>query len=578
MFQRSVLIALLLLALAATADVPRTILYQGRLTDNGTPINGSKYVSFTIYSGGGNPLWSSGVVEVHLTDGLFTVELGASPQSPLPPEPWSQDTALTLGITIPPNPEISPRLRFNSTGYAFHAKTAESAYVGGGWRRDGDFVRLDDQTDSVGIGTNEPNAKVGVIAVGNQVGVRVVGESQLGYGIPAVEVSNLVGPGAVFRTGADYMWPISPVPAIYGFAVGSDHNAAWLASYSDARPTLLVAQHMGAPAIQTWSTFGKTLEALLGTGIISQDSSVNAVRAESAYKNGQAFVLSSAYTGNYITDHVAVNGYSKPADYYGIGGQFEGGYIGVEGWVSPTGAATYYGVYGAASGGTGVKIGLSGYADGQGSNYGVYGQAYSGSVNRAGYFAGDVEVTGTIYKSAGLTSVDHPDDPANKYLRQADVVSDDYRAVYDGTVILDATGAAEVSLPAWVESFCGDFRYQLTCVGGYAPVYIASEMADGRFTIAGGKPGLKVCWQVTGLRHDQFAQTNPIEVEKKKSGTEAGKYLHPELFGYGVDKSVSPNLATDAEQVAKQEAVRVAAAEMAKPTPLPERPEAIERK
>ena len=59
-----------------------------------------------------------------------------------------------------------------------------------------------------------------------------------------------------------------------------------------------------------------------------------------------------------------------------------------------------------------------------------------------------------------------------------------------------------------------------------------------RFTIAGGSAGMDVSWLVTGIRNDAYAKANPIEVEQEKSKEEKGKYLHPELFGEPVEKSV----------------------------------------
>lgn len=76
-----------------------------------------------------------------------------------------------------------------------------------------------------------------------------------------------------------------------------------------------------------------------------------------------------------------------------------------------------------------------------------------------------------------------------------------------------------------------DFRYQLTCIGGYAQVYIAQEVYNNQFKIAGGKPGMKVSWQVTGIRHDPYAEKNRIPVEEMKFQEEKGKYLNPEVFG-----------------------------------------------
>ena len=87
-------------------------------------------------------------------------------------------------------------------------------------------------------------------------------------------------------------------------------------------------------------------------------------------------------------------------------------------------------------------------------------------------------------------------------------------------------------MPAYSQSLNQDFRYQLTPIG--APgrdLYIAQEIQNNRFKIAGGKAGMKVSWQVTGIRHDPYAVQNPVTVEQDKPADEKGKYLHPEVYG-----------------------------------------------
>ncbi|HZS44870.1 MAG TPA: hypothetical protein VFC63_07180, partial [Blastocatellia bacterium] len=67
-------------------------------------------------------------------------------------------------------------------------------------------------------------------------------------------------------------------------------------------------------------------------------------------------------------------------------------------------------------------------------------------------------------------------------------------------------------------------------IGGFAQVYIASEIKNNKFKIAGGRPGLKISWQITGIRHDAYANAHRIPVEEDKPADEQGTYLHPELF------------------------------------------------
>jgi hypothetical protein len=157
----------------------------------------------------------------------------------------------------------------------------------------------------------------------------------------------------------------------------------------------------------------------------------------------------------------------------------------------------------------------------------------------AGYFWGRVEVTGPLVKTGGGFRIDHPADPGGKYLNHSFVESSERKNVYDGVALLNARGEAVVRLPAWVEAANRDFRYQLTAVGAPAPnLHVAKELAKGRFKIAGGRRRMRVCWQLTGVRKDAWADANPVEVEERKVGVERGTYLHPTLHGKPESKSV----------------------------------------
>ena len=146
--------------------------------------------------------------------------------------------------------------------------------------------------------------------------------------------------------------------------------------------------------------------------------------------------------------------------------------------------------------------------------------------------SGDVNITGNL-SATGTKNfrIDHPLDPANKYLLHAAVESSEVLNLYSGNIVLDASGEAVVKLPDWFGVINKDFRYQLTPIG--APgrdLYIAEEVSGGHFKIAGGKPGSKVSWQVTGVRNDAWEKAHPMEVEADK-GADRGHYLTPELVG-----------------------------------------------
>ena len=157
--------------------------------------------------------------------------------------------------------------------------------------------------------------------------------------------------------------------------------------------------------------------------------------------------------------------------------------------------------------------------------------AYLGAGSVAGEFHGNVYVVGSIYKTGGGFRIDHPLDPAAKYFSHSFVESSDMKNIYDGIAVLDAGGESEIELPSWFDTLNCDFRYQLTCIGGCAPVYIAQEVQSNRFKIAGGAPGMKVSWQVTGIRQVPWAKAHPLPVEDEKPTAEQGYYLNPELYG-----------------------------------------------
>ena len=116
-------------------------------------------------------------------------------------------------------------------------------------------------------------------------------------------------------------------------------------------------------------------------------------------------------------------------------------------------------------------------------------------------------------------------------IEAAPVLGETQRNLYDGIVELDADGAATVELPPWFDAVNGDIRYQLTCVGGCAPVYVSDEVTRNRFRIAGGRPGLKVSWQLTGVRRDSYAKAHPMVVEEIKNNEESGRFQNPVEHG-----------------------------------------------
>lgn len=257
-------------------------------------------------------------------------------------------------------------------------------------------------------------------------------------------------------------------------------------------------------------------------------------------------VLYVKYTGSPYLTCTAVYGEAIPASGNGIGANFKGGLYGAIGYGSAGASSNYtWGLKGEVSSGAGEKYGVEGFAFGDGRNYGVIGNTsgdgicygvygtspgtagdYSAYFTQHAYVGGNFTVGGTK-----LFRIDHPFDPANKYLHHYCLESDEITNVYSGNVVLDANGEAWVELAEWFEAINRDPRYQLTCIGGFANVYVAEEIAGNRFKIAGGEAGMKISWQVTALRSDPAAEKYRLPVEAEKPEGERGKYLHPDLFG-----------------------------------------------
>ncbi|HEY0701464.1 MAG TPA: hypothetical protein VGD60_01735 [Candidatus Acidoferrales bacterium] len=161
----------------------------------------------------------------------------------------------------------------------------------------------------------------------------------------------------------------------------------------------------------------------------------------------------------------------------------------------------------------------------------------------------DLNVSGMLTKGGGSFKIDDPIAPSEKYLSHSFVESPDMKNIYDGIVVTNARGFATIQMPGWFDALNRDFRYQLTVVGGtFAQALVASEIKNGKFTIRTSKPRVKISWQVTGIRHDAWANAHRIPTEEEKPANEQGTYLHPELFGAPPEQGVGVALASAAHE------------------------------
>lgn len=162
----------------------------------------------------------------------------------------------------------------------------------------------------------------------------------------------------------------------------------------------------------------------------------------------------------------------------------------------------------------------------------------TGGNDYAAYLVGNVYISGNVSKGGGSFQIDHPLDPANKFLYHSFVESPDMMNVYNGNIVTNARGVATVVLPDYFEALNRDFRYQLTVIGQFAQAIVAKKIGHNRFIIRTSRPNVEVSWQVTGVRHDAYADAHRIEVEVKKPPQEQGRYLHPELFGAPTEQAI----------------------------------------
>jgi hypothetical protein len=219
-----------------------------------------------------------------------------------------------------------------------------------------------------------------------------------------------------------------------------------------------------------------------------------------------------------------------------------------------SGSKANVGSYGYASNAD-TNVGLYGFTENSaGLNIGVYGEATDATANLAGYFEGNVvitgslSVTGAIAKGSGSFKIDHPADPENKYLVHSFVESPEMMNVFSGNIITDQSGEAEVELPSYFEDNNIDFRYQLTVIGEFAQAIVSEEIVGNRFKVRTNKPNVKVSWQVSAKRNDPYAKAYPIINEESKEEHLKGTYLHPELYNKPDSKRSYGKLSIPARQ------------------------------
>ncbi len=568
--KKSILCGILIMLLLAVAvhamSVPKATNYQGRLTDsNGDPLPDGVYnVSLSIYhmENGGSPVYTDSR-SVEVTDGLFDFILNV-------PELALTDTSFCyLGISVN-GEEILPRTQILSSAFAMHAQH------GGGWKFNqsgysSNTIHTDETIENMKVGINntdpEQELTVGSQNLGTFFGTCVT-ISSLDSNSGLLIGQDLNDRVAITRSADDRFSittrdagitrrPISIYQGNVGIGIPSD----------DASEPLVIGKDLGSfsgnrlvigddnPGTQTGLVFGESGNDRAWMLWDVDDNLVTLGSKHSGTNYSDALTIQNGCVGLGI-EPVTYSILRMDRGYNSTGSRYvsssearqagTGTVFGI--WTkahrtsSSSTSNRTYGLYGIATNDNqvGYTQAVYGYASGGSDAIAIEGYVTGGlHYNWAGYFDGDAIVTGTFYQKKSAFRIDHPLDPENEYLCHSAVNSPDMKNVYDGVVILGADGGAVVNLPEYFEALNKDFRYQLTCIGGYAPVYIAEKISNNRFEIAGGKPGMEISWQITGIRKDPAAEDGRISVEVEKFDHEKGLYLYPEGYGYGEERSVN---------------------------------------
>jgi hypothetical protein len=526
----SVLIAIATLAallaitrpIKAQSGAPTVVSYQGLVTVDGAAYSGPGYFKFAVVNpAGSTTYWSNdgsstgggeptNAVPLAVSDGLFNVLLGdtALPNMTTLPASafdgtdralrvWFSQTGTAGTFTL-----LSPDRPIAAVPYALQAEEAKNA-----WRLTGN-AGTNPASNFLGTTDNQPL----VFRTNGVERMRLDTSGRLGLGtIPGALPLTIRGAGAnsewlqlMDASGAN-QWHLNYSSAGLNFAeTGVSDYRLFLEDGGN------VGIGIGTPGARlhvqnsTGSTTGRFTNLTTGAstyGVVATTASTNGgTRAGYFEAQGATGNTNAIYAINRSDTDNSAAGYFNAAGTTGM-------MTGVWGEISSTNSSS-----------------AAAYFRNRGAGY-------------AGWFVGNVIIQGTLSKSAGSFTIDHPLDPANQTLSHSFVESPDMMNIYNGNVVLDGNGEAWVQLPDWFEALNRDYRYQLTCIGGFAPVYIASEIADNRFQIGGGTPGLKVSWQVTGIRHDPYAEMHRIPVEQDKP--EAGTYLCPECYGLPQESTVS---------------------------------------
>jgi len=346
---------IVLIVVCAFAQIPQTMVYQGKLTDEfGVGFNGDYDLMFVIYDSiaVGDSLWAENHNAVAFEKGIFTVVLGDSEPLGLP-----FDEQYYLEIRIEGTP-ILPRMRLTTSPYAFRAIFADSC-AGGTVGEQDTFIAHWDSLRNIPAH----------FADGDDIGFEQLRADHYPW----------LTDNATFVAGANIALTQTG-DSITIAAIGGAGDSDWQIVDDDmyAIPDSFVGIGITSPRYKL-----HVEDSIDGDAFDSTD-------AVAYFKNTSPTMM------NFAT---AVYGDASTND-WSIGGVFKGGEVGVLGKVVTNSGTSFYGVKGQVSKETGTGVGtfygVYGIAMNGATNYGVYGSAWGGTTDWAGYFSGDVNVTSNL--------------------------------------------------------------------------------------------------------------------------------------------------------------------------------------
>ena len=570
---------------ALAGSVGTNFSYQGRLTDGGVPANGVYDIQLLMFNAAaaGTQIGSTQTFSNRtVSNGVFTLDVSFGAQFD-GEERWIE-VRVRPGDSVGAYTTITPRTEATATPYAQGLKlpvtqagsatnglltftntnTSNTAHVlkllSGG--PSGNSTGITFQPVLI-LDTNDGNGLASYTSADSAFAAYFSSSGTSGRAISAVNSGTGHGISSLLSNttnGSDAVNAITAGTGRAGYFASllstNGDNAVEITSNGNSASQALRVAHSGTGdnalfEITNAANQGEAVEAhTIGTGnagYFEVNNTASGTPALHGTTNGDSgegvYGFSSGSSGTGVLG-TATGSFS-------IGVKGSGLSAGVRGDCGTTNGS---GVYGVTSSGGGNAAGVRGDASTPAAAGGafynnqgtaLYAQSTSGT---AGFFSGNITVTGSVSKGSGSFKIDHPLDPQNKYLYHSFVESPDMMNVYTGSAKIGEDGTAVVTLPSYFGALNIDYHYQLTCVGGYAQVYVAEEVKNNQFKIAGGKPGMKVSWQVSGTRNDAYARYNRVPVETEKAAGDKGMYLAPEAFGFDQTKQIGRSGTAGAEK------------------------------